>query len=251
MNVIIFSKDRAAQLDLLLRSMPGWFDEVYVIWTASDHKYASGYEMLDFREAMSVRQSQDFKDDVVWYADSPNEYTMFLTDDDVFLRDFVMPVIPDNVACLSLRLNPRMDYCYTLNRSQKAPKMSSSGNIWDWRNADADYGYPMSLDGHIFRTKDILPLLEKLDYHNPNTLEGQLARHPINRPLMMCFDKSVIVNNPVNRVQDTIKNRFGEFFGYSQEWLNEQFLAGRRIKLEPFIGIEPKSCHVELPIVME
>ena len=246
MNVIIFSKDRAAQLDLLLRSMPD-FDEVYVIWTASDNKFAAGYDMLDFRGAMSVRQSQDFKDDVVWYADSPNEYTMFLTDDDVFLRDFVMPVIPDNVACLSLRLNPRMDYCYTLNRKQAPPKMQP-GNIWNWRLADADYGYPMSLDGHIFRTADILPLLEKLDYHDPNSLEAALARNPINRPLMMCFDKSVIVNNPINRVQDTIKNRHGNV---SAEWLNEQFLAGRRIKLEPFIGIEPKSCHVELPIVME
>jgi hypothetical protein len=246
MNVIIFSKDRAAQLDLLLRSMPD-FDEVYVIWTASDNKFAAGYDLLDFRGAMSVRQSQDFNDDVVWYADSPNEYTMFLTDDDVFLRDFDANLrLTPEIACLSLRLNPEMDYCYTLNRPQKAPKMQN--NVWDWRNADADYGYPMSLDGHIFRTEDILPLLEKLDYHDPNTLEGQLARHPINRPCMMCFDKSVIVNNPINRVQSTVPNRHGTI---TAEWLNEQFLAGRRIKLEPFIGIEPNACHVELPIVME
>jgi hypothetical protein len=139
-----------------------------------------------------------------------------------------------------------MDYCYTLNRKQTPPKMQP-GNIWNWRLSDADYGYPMSLDGHIFRTADILPLLETLDYHDPNSLEAALARHPINRPMMMCFDKSVIVNNPINRVQDTIKNRHGDI---SAEWLNEQFLAGKRIDLTPFIGIEPKACHMELPITM-
>ncbi len=271
MNVIIFSKDRAAQLDLLLRGMPE-FDEVYVIWTASDNKFAAGYDIIDFRGAISVRQSHAFKDDVVWYVDSPNEYTMFLTDDDIFLRDFDADIrLNPEIACLSLRLNPGMNYCYTLNRPQKAPKFGTYRNYvfdvnsamaqllpfppihhieyaYDWRNADADYGYPMSLDGHIFRTADILPLLEKLDYHNPNTLEGQLACHPINRPMMMCFDKSVIVNNPINSVQSTVPNRHGTI---TAEWLNEQFLAGKRIKLEPFIGYEPNACHVELPIIME
>ena len=254
MNVVIFSKDRAAQLDLLLRSMPEWFDEVYVIWTASDNNYRNAYQVLMNETpecVMCIQQGKDFKQDTVWFADSPNEHTMFLTDDDVFLRGFDMPTMPDNVACLSLRLNPRMDYCYTLNRPQKMPKIGTAGNIWNWRLADADYGYPMSLDGHIFRTADILPLLERLDYHDPNSLEAALARNPINRPMMMCFDRSVIVNNPVNRVQDTIKNRFGEFFGYSQEWLNKQFMAGKRIKLEPFIGYDPNACHVELPIIME
>ena len=248
MNVIIFSKDRAAQLDLLLRSMPD-FDEVYVIYTSSHYKYAYAYEQIEPRDGVFMIAEVDFKDDVLWYADSPNEYTMFLTDDDVFINRMPkIPPLPENVACLSLRLNPHMRYCYTLNRSQKAPKFGTNGNIWDWRMADADYGYPMSLDGHIFRTEDILPLLEKLDYENPNTLEGQLARCPIRRPMMMCFDKSVIVNNPVNRVQSAVPNRHGDI---AADWLNEQFLAGKRIKLKPFIGIEPNACHVELPIAME
>ena len=247
MNVIIFSKDRAAQLDLLLRSMPDEFRVVCeVIAKYSNPIFYDGYMKHD-PESWFCFESDfktDLRESLAWY----DPLTMFLTDDDIFINPLPeIPELPDNVACLSLRLNPRMNYCYTLNRKQTPPKMQP-GNIWNWRLADADYGYPMSLDGHIFRTADILPLLENLDYHDPNSLEAALARNPINRPMMMCFDKSVIVNNPINRVQDTIKNRYGNV---SAEWINEQYLAGRRIKLEPFIGIEPNACHVELPIEWE
>ena len=145
MNVIIFSRDRAAQLDLLLRSMPEWFDEVYVIWTASDISHENAYVALMNEtpdSVMFVQEGNGFKQDVVWFADSPNEEIVFLTDDDIFINPLPeIPELPDNVACLSLRLNPRMDYCYTLNRFQKAPKMMQPGNIWNWRLADADYTY--------------------------------------------------------------------------------------------------------------
>lgn len=250
MNVIIFSKDRAAQLDLFLRSMPCRLQYPITIFTYSDEKFKDGYLALSQWRG-DIYEQGNFKNNLLWAVEDMEKYTVFFTDDDIFINPLPeLTTLPDDVACLSLRLNPQMNYCYTLNRFQNAPKMVQNGNVykWDWQGADADYGYPMSLDGHIFRTADILPLLKKLDYTNPNELEGQLARHPINRPKMMCFDKSVIMNNPINRVQDTVPNRHGTI---SAEWLNEQFLQGKRIKLEPFLGYEPNACHVELPIIME
>lgn len=251
MNVIIFSKDRAAQLDLLLRSMPQ-FDDVYVLWTASNNRFYDGYDELQHEtpDGIMFIEEFSFKDNVVWYANSPHDLTMFLTDDDVFINDMEEAEMTDNILCLSLRLNPRMNYCYTLSRSQKSPKMTQNGNTykWNWMFADADYGYPMSLDGHIFRTTDILPLLEDLKYKNPNTLEGQLARHPINRPMMLCYENSAILNNPINRVQTVNGNRHGTV---TAEYLNDMFLKGKRICLDPFIGYDPNACHVELPIEWE
>lgn len=253
MNVIIFSKDRAAQLDLLLRSMPDEMaHKAWVIIRCSDTGYYNGYlRVIEDHWATFAFQS-DFKQDVLNAISTKDGLTVFFTDDDIFINQLpAIPTMPDDMACVSLRLNPRMGVCYTMNRRQYPPrdiKEHDGGYVWDWRNADADYGYPMSLDGHIFRTADILPLLKRLDYHDPNSLEGQLARYPINRPMMMCFDKSVIVNNPANRVQETAKNRHGNI---SAEWLNNQFLAGKRIKHAPFWGYEPNACHVELPIEWE
>ena len=53
---------------------------------------------------------------------------------------------------------------------------------WHWMGMEGDWGYPMSLDGHIFRTAEIAPLLEHLDYRNPNVLEAALARRPLTLP---------------------------------------------------------------------
>lgn len=263
MNVIIFSKDRAAQLDLLIYSMVMNNYEVpaKVLYTFSNDRFVKGYDLIHTLAGLYancaelIKQSDcSFKSDLLELINKSEQFTVFFTDDDVFIAPLLKyPYIPHDVGCLSLRLNPHMTYCYTLNRAQKIPPFVAYNHIehtytWEWRGADADYGYPMSLNGHIFRTADILPLLKKLDYTNPNELEGQLARHPINRPKMMCFDKSVIVNNPINRVQNTVPNRHGDI---TAEWLNEQFLQGKRIKLEPFLGYEPNACHVELPIIME
>lgn len=252
MNVIIFSKDRPMQLDLLLRSMPEQLrDECTIIVKSSHTPYYIGYlEVVNKNDAWFCFESH-FKTDLLeslsWY----DPLTMFFTDDDVFINPMPeIPELPDAVACLSLRLNPSLDYCYTLCRSQNAPKMTQNGNnwVWNWRLADADFGYPMSLDGHIFRTADILPLLKRLDYHDPNSLEAALAENPIDRPLMMCYDKSIIVNNPINRVQDTVPNRHGNI---TAKELNNLWLAGKRIKLEPFMGIKNNACHMEIPLEFE
>lgn len=249
MNVIIFSKDRACQLDLLLRSMPEGLHPI-IIYTASTPQFSDGYDKVN---GILIYEN-DFKSDLLRTIDISDPHIMFLTDDDVFINPFPEQspqmtefIKSSHIACLSLRLNPDLRYCYTLNRAMRKPNIKKL-NTWEWMRADADFGYPMSLDGHIFRTSDILPLLQTLDYYNPNTLEGQLARHPINRPKMMCFDKSIIVNNPVNRVQSTVANRHGNI---TAEYLNEQWLAGRRIKLEPFMGVKNNACHVELPIEFE
>ena len=247
------------QLDLLLRSMPQEMaHKAWVIIRCSDTGYYNGYlRIIDEHEGMFVFQS-DFKRDVIEAINPVDGLTVFFTDDDVFINP--MPTIPNleadpPMSCISLRLHPNMDYCYTMDKKQKRPDIVSvcPANTdcfltWEWGSADADYGYPMSLDGHVFRTADILPLLQQLGYHDPNSLEGQLARHPIKRPYMACFDRSIIVNNPINRVQNTARNRHGDI---SARELNDLWLSGKRIKLDPFKGYENKACHEEIPLEFE
>ena len=272
-NAIVFSKDRACQLELLVRSMVGGWNvhgkhglEFTVIYDTSNERYEKSYEKLMHEFCGKnyyfslCRDVGKFKERTIEaihnYIDgSHDKYTVFFVDDDVFKLPFSTDShmfhtfqMQTDIACLSLRMSPRMTYSYTQNKNVIVPPIENG--IWDWtKTKESNWSYPMSLDGHIFRTTDILPLIERLDYNNPNELEGQLAQHPLlHRPKMICFDEPIIMSLPVNRVQEASKNRCGNI---SAEFLNEQFLAGKRIKLQPIIDFKNTSPQQEVEIEFE
>ena len=117
--------------------------------------------------------------------------------------------------------------------------------VFKWHGEQGDYGYPMSLDGHFFRTNEIIALSKALTYNNPNSYEAILARYPLNRLKMICFEDSIIVNNPVNKVQNYNNNVHGNV---TAEFLNEKFLDGYVIDFEDFKGVKNFACHQEIEI---
>jgi len=260
MNIIIFSKDRACQLDLLLNSMSKMLKEytqckINTLYTASDTYYEYGYDKLkNIHQRINFINECNFKSDLIENIDSQKQYTVFFVDDIVCKEPFsidsdelkLMDKDPD-ILCLSLRLDPQLTYCYAYNTEMNAPNFDNKLR-WHWDGMDGDFGYPMSLDGHIFRTKDILPLLSRLKYFNPNSLEGRLSENPIKRNKMICMNMAPIFNTPINKVQTHNTNRFGNI---SAEYLNKMFLAGYRISLPPLIGFKNSACHQEVDIKLE
>lgn len=237
---IIFSKDRPAQLDRLLRSIKEFYPECLysVIYKASTPDYEYGYYSIS---EPAIRE-EDFKQDVINFMDK--DCTAFLVDDMQFIdrfraagREYYEFLDQDDVACLSLRLYPGITYSYMKDMQLTPPP----GTTWQWRGLKSYWGYPMSLDGHIFKTKDIKPIIERLEFSNPNELEGQLAINPIDKFFMMCYEKAKVINYPLNLVNDVCKNKN---MNINPEYLNDSFLAGHRLALQ-----YPKphnSCHVEL-----
>lgn len=266
MNIVIFSKDRAAQLDLFLRSLKKFFPEwhlskeIYVLYTYSTEDYGSGYAKLITMhpEVCYVYESLNgFKTDLLKLVKQENPLTVFFVDDDVFKEDFNLRceemrsfVNRNDIICLSLRLYPKINYCYTMDIPVKLPQFIEGKYIWRWQEAaPGDWSYPMSLDGHIFKTDDILSLIVQLNYSNPNTLEGEFACHPINIPNMICFENSKIVNIPANKVQNVNSNRCGNISSFS---INERFLNGNRLSLNKLLSKEEfknnTSCHQEMEL---
>ena len=270
-NIIVFSKDRAAQLDLLLRSFSKYVDGakdffIIVIYKASDKNFDAGYQKI-YNARYSpfihlIEEETDFKIHVVHAIDKYNPHTVFFVDDDVFVRPFKfnyglsIPIECNNkYLCESLRLSPHLDYCYPTDKKMIKPEFDIEFDPvlqelglhnFKWIGASQDFGYPMSLDGHIFRTSDILPLIKKLKYDTPNILEGELARNLIHsRPLMICHEKSIIINNPVNKVQTINNNRHGNI---SIHELNNEFLNGKIIDLDLFDDYDNFACHEIMPI---
>ncbi len=254
-NIIVFSKDRPLQLDLFLSSFylcVGEYHQVIkILYTYSDDKFKAGYDILipTYPEVTFIKET-NFKEDTISLINQDNPYTVFFVDDIIFKEPFEffddkmnLFISNPNIACLSLRLNTHLDYCYAESRNMKRP-MFGRDNIYNWTKETGDYGYPMSQDGHIFRTREIRQFHIDLEYNAPNTLEGKL--HTQRRkmpPLMICYDRSKIINNPINRVQFASINRCGNI---SAEYLNDKFLDGFRIDLSPFLGMDNNAVHTEL-----
>lgn len=270
LNIIVFSKNRAPQLDLFLRSLKYFFPVYYwnkvihVLYTYSNDAFKEGYvKVISMHpEIHYVLETQgEFKKNTINLIKENRYFTVFFVDDNVFKNHFSLYceemgkfVTREDIACVSLRLCPQICYSYTMDVPITVPRfIEDSLHIWNWQEADIGYwSYPMSLDGHIFKTERILPLMEFLDYCNPNTLEGSLASNSFDLPYMICFRDSKIINIPVNKVQNANNNRHGNV---SADQLNERFLNGYRLSLEKFLN-NPltknfNACHQDIPLEWE
>ena len=258
-NIIVFSKDRPMQLELFIRSFNRYvksFNEyiINILYTYSNDEFKKGYNKLINMGYTNVNfvKEINFKSDLIGLVDGPTDYIIFFVDDLVFKNDFdfyddQMDIFKsDNeILCRSLRVHPNLTYCYPMElKITKRPNFLKN-NIFYWKNEQGCYGYPMSIDGHIFRTKEVLSFITKLNYKNPNSFEGIMSINPLNLPKMICYDKSIIVNNPCNLVQTNNYNVHGDV---EVNELNNKFLGGYIISLDNFDGIENISCHQEIEI---
>ena len=255
-NAIVFSKDRACQLDAFLRTW-GMFcnTPIKALCHASANEYRAGYDRL-----VGCTMQTDFRADVLRMIDPDEPYTVFFVDDMLIRKriDWHDPIFfsalesNEDVLCASLRLAPTFRYSYNLARKIETPQFDDYTEWleWSWRGHRGEWGYPMSTDGHIFRTSDLLPILQEADFRSPNTMELAMSQKPIDRPLMACFrDGPYTMNIPANLVQRDFRNRTCR--GKGTHELNEAFLAGKRIRIGPLLAIEPIACHTAAQYEME
>lgn len=262
MNIIVFSKDRSAQLDLFLNSMKHYYKEyeeskINVLYLTSNEKFEKGYNKLkDLHKNVNFLKETNFQKDLLSLVDEDQTYTVFFVDDIVWKDyfsindDIFSNFYDERVLCLSLRINNYLNYCYPASIFMNTPEFDEH-NRWNWikERHNGDYGYPMSLDGHIFMTDEILSLLENIKYNNPNDLESKLSYNPlIESPLMVCYKDSKIINIPCNKVQTNNPNKHGNV---SIDVLNENFLKGKRLSFKEYEFIKNRSCHIELDLFYE
>lgn len=264
-NTICFSRDRPAQLDLLLRSVAlntPWIDRVSVVYRASGISYVDGYMLCErHHPAVSFLPERDFRAQTLEGLHH-GDYTVFLCDDDVIYRPhpvgFMLPghrlaEYPE-VLCVSLRLGQNTTECYSLRTHQTPPPTIS---YYPWQTASGDFSYPGSLDGHIFRTHQLRTLITANNptWTGPNELEDHLHRatQTCLLPYMAAYPQSLLVGVPVNRTNTThLTNRYGEQHPAGPDYLNRRFLSGDRLWLEGSIMPEKvNAAHVEFPLLWE
>lgn len=280
----IFTRNRAAQLDLLLRSLaanlPGLF-KPYVVWRADSPEYAEGY-----REAVRRHPAADWVEDAgdprsdmragAVHAEARSGLLCLFTDDCVAWRPatispgdvaFVMSDPFVLTASLRLGLNTLVQD-YTTGRRQPPlgaanPSRFEAGETWlkwDYRSFSPfdNYGYPFAMDAAVYRAADVLDWLDRVvpgmrtyrEWEGALHLPHRRAEAAGRKTLMASPARSCVVNVPCNSSQ-VDPTASGTAFPVSKEGLNADFLAGRRIALGSIPFGEVDSCHREYPLVME
>jgi hypothetical protein len=265
-SAIVFSKNRACQLDLLLRSVTchtdNLFDQITVIWTATDDEYERAYWQTMQDHPVDFFRESNFQTQVLDLLDLACDHACFLTDDSVFYRPLNGLTRPDvalkmeEILCFSLRLGLNTGQCYPLRRIQGLPTFEAVDDllVWDWRQADADFGYMGSLDGHLFHRDDLLDMLDgSRNFNNPNQLEEilQSETQTMLSPYASCYRESHLVGVPVNRVNETHPNRYAETHEAPERDLNNAYCEGRRLNLDSIKSDRVTAAHAEMELTFE
>src|SRR3954465_5845327 len=151
LDLVVFSKDRPAQLELLLRSAKAnfgdWRDVNWsILYTASSDDFSRGYDRVqrehpEFRYVDEREHEGDFKALTLALLGA-NPYAAFLVDDNVFKDPFTLLDSPElarlarepDLMALSVRMCPRMYHCYPTDEITPAPEFEA-GRVWSWGEA--------------------------------------------------------------------------------------------------------------------
>jgi len=244
---IVFSKDRAMQLQALLSSYFFYtknYAALTILYTCSTEEHRKSYAIL--KDEMKAYPVNFIQEDLFalqlryLVKNTASDRIFFMTDDGLFvdhydLHDSLQFDPVKNI--FSLRLGVDMDFCYSYNRPQQIPafkEFPQSDNdfkTWKWSamKDSPDWIYPLSVDATIFLKSEVAIMLEALEFKNPNSLEYQMQQY--NDLFIcrngICYDKVKYVNVPCNIVQTEFDNISTGAFSTAE--LLKLFLDGKRI----------------------
>ena len=263
---IVFSKNRPLQLESLLSSLfyyvKGSF-EVHVLYDTENNRYQKAYEQL-IEEKKGIpclyfsKQKDSFKKSLVQIVETMQATRIFFLVDDILFKNHfdlitVEHVDPDQ-EIFSLRHGRHLDYCYMLNQQQPMPSFSYRKDFlqWKWKKASLDWAYVLSVDGHLFSTADVLFWVRNLSYKAPNSFEVALQCFKKHYQSLsgICCDKSIIFNNPCNKVQTEVANTHGKEDSLSQLSLLTLWEKEYRIDFKVLEGFSNTSVHQEISLVL-
>lgn len=266
-NIVIFSRNRAMQLDLHLRSLQKTFkefaeNEISIVYDFTDVEYFDAYEKLKEKSPANVKFFTDnefgtLKQTVLSLMDDKKCFTMFLCDDIIFVNDWSLKdkeiqilKTDTDVLTTSLRLWSGINFCYATNSNTPQPQFKNEF-CWDWQQSSGDWGYPMSLDGNVFLTSIIKQKTQAVNFNYPNQFESALAE-TADRSFQKnaCYlTEPKLINIPANIVQQIYQNRHGNLKTASE--LNQLFLNDKSLDLDFYLGKKFHTVHVELELKIQ
>ena len=266
-SILVYSKDRAFQLDGCLQSffcfsVNGDF-EIFVLYKATSEKSQSQYEVLKGRypsvnfveEKLNLLLTQTLE------LSKLNKLTMFLVDDTLFYSEFDLELATSQLLAIqvalgfSLRLGLNTDYCYMSNCEVKVPTMEhvfANVHMYDWTKESHDFGYPFEVSSSIYLSSVVESALGGIASQNlcPSLIESrfnsQKRKFSSSQPKLLCFDKSVAFSAPVNLTKAKGSNPHGKRYPVSIATLSNLFDEGKRIDVGQNANLKVIGAHQEV-----
>ena len=113
---------------------------------------------------------------------------------------------------------------------------------FNWFEAPGEWSDPWSVDGHVYSTYEVLNLSKISEFKLPNTFEAMLKSFNflMKERHGLCYQKSIIMNTPLNIVQKEYKNIQGNI---DTKYLLTKWNAGMKIDINLFKNISINSTH--------
>lgn len=303
--LFIASKDRPVQLKLLLESIeknaPNLFD-ITVLYAGSSYAYQLGYNRLkeeteginwveeqtvwryaregsetplrvERKKGVFIEQFRDFLEK------NKDDHFCLMVDDNVVYRripvtaEEIREMLDEDTFSFSLRLGRNTTIQNHVDGQPQLPLNveQEHGNFikWNWHhyhNSFTDYAFPFSWDGVVYKTSDILSLLDDTDLDNdpavpeswkifplPHRLESYMGAAAEGRVsvfgqkrLLCSLNESCVVGMDYNKVID-VDNKGGAKFAANENDLCVAYLLGKCIDYDSMDLSNIKSAHDEIP----
>lgn len=251
-TLVVFSKDRAMQLDSLLRSMRDncrGISHVHVVAKASSRLHIDAYKRLSKTDLLYDELTIDgpggglplgryVADALVHGPANPSDHVALAVDDMLFYR-------ASDFADAAEKLDRVRAFVWSWRLGRKADTdnlYNESYWIGSPLTSDPDYGYTFHSDGAVYRTSDYVMMLDKYlaDWragaYTPNDLEAAVASHrarwaPIVGPHIGPL-KPTCITWQLNRVQTKYGSPAAEIVDTKVDVLAERYLNGLRVDNE-------------------
>lgn len=229
-SIIVFSKGRPLQMHAYLESLLKFSDaeqEMIQVLYCETEKIRYEKLMQNFPRVQWIKECK-FEADLRKLIANAGKYIMFGCDDVVFTRKFSLA----QAAQYLQEHSQVFGYSMRLGENIKPVPVNLSEDTavleWKWDCEEPHYNYPWELDCTLYRSEDVLRMLEEEEnpIKNPNYYEAMITpdnrSKRITKPNMACNKKSgcaVVIT--VNRVQETHQN------GYDDSMLTDIYSLDR------------------------
>ena len=262
-RLIIWSKDRACQLSLLLKSIDKFAPDIFdikILYKYSSDFFKIGYEKL-IKDIPNITCTKEidgqFQNWTYSQITTASHLVSFATDDSVIYRQLekklLEKILPEQECYVTSLRGGYNTIVQDVHQNTTQPPLNvvvDSGDWLEWPivcyHPHENYGYPFSLDFHIFRRSLMLRLLEDMTFNNSSELEGKLTAFRQEIDYMKSPSQSVAVNIPINTAGGVTVA--GKYHPISLEELNQKWLDGFEIDLDHIAAQDIVGAHQEIQL---